>query len=319
MSRRTIQLIRWGVFLLAGTFLYLRLAGGTGGADLASAWALLGENEGALVIGGVMLLMLVNWGLESRKWRILVRQVEALSVGRAFAATIAGTSIGLITPNRVGEFVGRVLFLAPEHRVAASFATAVGSIAQFVTTVVLGLAGLMAMALRSGGEEAVPYAFGWIGLCGLVAAGTLLLYFNPDLLRAVLARVPVVRRWERHAGVLERFGPVLLLRVLGLSAARYAVFTLQFALLLGLLAGIGPGQSLPVIPAVFLLSTLIPTVMLTELGVRGSVAVALLAAGPPSDQGVFIASLVLWVVNLAIPAVAGSLLLLVAKIRTTAS
>ncbi|MBK7946332.1 MAG: flippase-like domain-containing protein [Flavobacteriales bacterium] len=110
MSRRTLLLLRWGVFLLACLFLYVRLSRQQGDLDSAAMFQALREPRTLLVIAVACVLMLLNWGLESRKWRILVSDVERISRWRAFMATLAGTPIGLITPNRVGEFVGRVLF-----------------------------------------------------------------------------------------------------------------------------------------------------------------------------------------------------------------
>ena len=251
------------------------------------------------------------------KWRMLVRGIEPVSFAEAFKATIAGTSIGMITPNRVGEFVGRVLFLAPENRIPASFATAVGSIAQFVTTLVFGTLGLIALILTAQEDGVGSQSVAWIALCAVVALCTLLLYFNPDLLRAVVARLPVVRKWEQHAAVLESFRSRLLLTVLLLSALRYVVFTVQFIIILEGLADVGINDSLMAIPVAFLFSTLIPTVMLTELGVRGSVAIALISPGLSHDKSVFLASTTLWLINIALPALAGSIILLVARIRST--
>lgn len=317
MSRRTILFIRLGVFLFACGFLYVRLAKQ---GDLRGFAEVFQGRDPAMLLGplGVLLsLMFVNWGLESLKWRMLVRGIEPVSFGEAFKATIAGTSIGMITPNRVGEFVGRVLFLAPENRIPASFATAVGSIAQFVITLVFGTLGLITLIMTAQADGAAPQSVAWIALCAVVAFSTVLLYFNPDLLRAVVARLPVVRKWERHAAVLEGFRSRLLLIVLLFSALRYLVFTVQFAIILQVLAGVGINDSLMAIPVAFLFSTLIPTVMLTELGVRGSVAVALISPELAYDKGVFLASTMLWLVNIALPALAGSIILLVARIRST--
>lgn len=315
MTRRTLLLLRWGVFVLAAAFLYVRLSrhGDSGALGLL----LEARETGTLLATSavVLLLMVVNWGLESRKWRLLVSGLEPISRMRAFLATIAGTSIGLITPNRVGEFAGRVLFLAPENRIGGAFATAVGSIAQFVVTVVFGTLGLIVLTAQAGPDYTDPSILAWIALCAVVAGGALLLYFSPELLHAIVARIPVIRRWERHAAVLDRFDGRMLVRVLGISMGRYAVFTVQFVILLRIVAAIQPSESLAAIPVAFLVATLIPTVMLTELGVRGSVAVAVISPDTVSDRGVFLASTALWLVNIALPAMAGAVLLLVARIR----
>lgn len=311
MSRRTLFFVRWGVFVLAFGFLYARLSEGPGwGAFSAVDRRDLFRSS----VAAALVLMLINWGLESRKWRLLVRGLEPVTIARSFIATIAGTAIGIITPNRVGEFAGRVLFLAPEHRIAGAFATVVGSIAQFVVTVALGMLGLIALTLSAAPDAGDPMVSAWIGLCALVAAASLLLYFNPQLLRAAVARMPVLRRWEREASVLDRFSMPELRAVLLLSLARYGVFTAQFALLLQACAGLPPDESLAAIPVAFLIGTLIPTVMVTELGVRGSVALALFASSA-NDGGIVLATTLLWLVNIALPAMAGALIMLVARIR----
>jgi len=315
VSRRTILIIRWTVFLLASGFLYLRLS--THGDAQGFAEVLSDRDQALLLVtlSGVLVLTLLNWGLEATKWRLLMRDVERITFGKAFVATIAGTSIGMITPNRVGEFVGRVLFLAPENRIPASFATAVGSIAQFVVTVVMGTFGLIALIVTARSEAFDPLGVAWITLCVLVAVASLLLYFNPDLLHRVIARIPFIRRWEQHAASLDRMSIDVLFRVLLFSALRYVVFAIQFMIILVVMADVALLDSLFAIPVAFLFSTLIPTVMLTELGVRGSIAVALISPQLAQDKGVFLASTALWVINIALPALVGSLILLMARIR----
>ncbi|HRH70989.1 MAG TPA: lysylphosphatidylglycerol synthase domain-containing protein [Flavobacteriales bacterium] len=309
--------LRWGVFLVACGFLYLRLVRHADPVGFAEVLRSRDRFQLGWVAVVVSCLMFVNWGLEALKWKLLVRDLERLSFGRAFIATIAGTSIGMITPNRVGEFAGRVLFLAPEKRIAGAFATGVGSIAQFVITIVMGTCGLVAMFFTSAPDRVDPQVVALVALCAVVACCSLLLYFDPGLLRAVVARVPVVRKWSRHAGILERFRSTLLLSVLLLSVLRYVVFTVQFALLLNAFAGVSFGDAFITVPVAFLVSTLVPTVMLTELGVRGSVAVAFISPQVGMDKGVFISSTAIWLVNVALPAMAGGLILLVARIRST--
>lgn len=264
---------------------------------------------------GQFFLMCLNWSIEALKWRLLMQGIERIGTIQAFVATLAGTSIGLITPNRIGEFVGRVLFLKPENRIAGSFASAVGSIAQFIVTLVLGMAGVVAVTLQGNRQGLSWISAAGVGACTLVATASLVLYYNPGLLRTVAARLPIIRRWERHAGVLEHFGTDILTQVLLMSAARYLIFTVQFVWLLHEIAGVPWQVGLAAVPAAFLVGTLIPTVMVTELGIRGSVAVAIISPGGAADQGVFTASALLWLINLAAPAMAGAFIMLTARIR----
>jgi hypothetical protein len=265
----------------------------------------------------VLVLMVANWALEAWKWKALMARVEDVTFALAFKAVIAGTAIGLITPNRVGEFAGRVLFLAPEHRVSGSFATSLGSISQFVVTLICGSIALLfdPFTIITGAGHQVIIGLMWTMLA--VSLVALAFYFNTRLLRSVFMALPFLRRYGPAADVLDRFTIRDLTGTLLLSALRYGVFTVQFILLLAVRTDLPSARLAFGVPVVYLITTLVPTVMLTELGVRGSVAVAVLANGEGDAALVFLSTLLLWAINLALPAIVGSVLLLVARIRTS--
>lgn len=318
MSRRTLLIIRWGIFLAAAAFLYQRLRGDQG---TASGWA--GVMRAMAEVGAwfwptVVLLTLVNWGLEAIKWRWLVAPLQRMGFQRAFAATLAGTAIGLVTPNRTGEFVGRVLFLDPSNRWQGGFATVLGSISQFVATVVMGVLALLLRGLWAPGMiELAPWLATVLTVLSMTVGGAaLLLFLRPVLLRQFVGAMPVLRRLHEASHILEQYTTAGLLAILALSMARYLVFWLQYVLFLVLLADIGWGDALIAVPLIFLAVTLVPTMMLTEMGVRGSVAVALLAPVGGLATPVLLASFGVWAANLALPAAAGALIMLVARIRT---
>lgn len=312
-------MLRWGIFLLACAFLYTQLSAAKGRLALDALRHLQAEGTAPIVLAITLVLMAVNWGIESLKWRWVIAPVQRVGPWRALRATVAGTSIGLVTPNRTGEFLGRVLFLAPANRVQGSFATALGSIAQFVVTLVIGTLGLLCLAVL---QRPFPWASGWITvalvtLTTLVSCGALLLYLYPGLLRQLLLLAPFLRRLERSSTVLNGYARHELLMVIGLSLLRYIVFAGQYVLLLEAFgSGMDLTDGLLAVPVVYLLSSLVPTVMLTELGVRGSAAIALLAPLGASEGPVLLATTVLWSVNVVLPALAGSVVLLVAHIRT---
>ncbi|HEX3769166.1 MAG TPA: hypothetical protein VHT72_12360, partial [Puia sp.] len=56
-------------------------------------------------------LMVINWSLETAKWKIALMPIQTVSFFRALKAILAGTCIASFTPNRVGEYLGRMLFV----------------------------------------------------------------------------------------------------------------------------------------------------------------------------------------------------------------
>jgi hypothetical protein len=263
-----------------------------------------------MVWAALLAMVALNWGIEAAKWRWMVAPVERLGYGRALSATLAGTTTGLLTPNRTGEPVGRVLFLAPENRWQGGFATVLGSIAQFTTTVVLGAAAFLWWHAPDASLAGIAASV--LSIVG--AAIALVFFFRPRLIGGVLVRLPGSRRWGGASAMLGAYTFSQLFAVLLVSMARYAVFAVQYMLLLNALAGLSWADAARAVPVIYLFTTLVPTMLLSELGVRGSVAVALLAplGGPPAL--VLLASFGVWAANIALPAAVGALVLLVARI-----
>jgi hypothetical protein len=261
-------------------------------------------------IGAVFLLMLVNWGIEAVKWKRLMAAVERITFVRAFKATLAGAGVSLLTPNRTGEFVGRVLFLRPENRIDGSALTVLGSVSQLLVTFVSGTIGLVvfnrAHPLRIGNSAFTAEVLLTIGLLASIILSAL--FISPRLIRRV---------FDRHFQVLDRQSRGMLIGTMLLSALRYMVFAAQFLILLSVFEfQIPRSDVLSAIPVIFLITTLVPTMMLTELGVRSGATVLVLApiGGDASDGA--LASGALWAINVLLPAAIGSVVLLLARIRT---
>ncbi|WP_374166426.1 hypothetical protein [Arcticibacter sp. MXS-1] len=66
------------------------------------------------VLGIIFLLMLVNWILEAMKWKFLVKRIETISLWKAVESVFCGLTWAIFTPNRIGEYGGRVFFFRPE-------------------------------------------------------------------------------------------------------------------------------------------------------------------------------------------------------------
>src|ERR1700681_351524 len=79
-------------------------------------------------------LMLINWALETYKWQIALQPVQPIGFFRAFKAILAGTCIAAFTPNRVGEYLGRMLFVDPGNKILSVTPTILCSISQMLIT-----------------------------------------------------------------------------------------------------------------------------------------------------------------------------------------
>lgn len=265
----------------------------------------------------VAFLMLVNWGLEARKWQVLIMHIQKMRFLRAFRAIFSGQAMGFITPNRVGEYAGRIVYLDEGNRLRGIALSAVGSLAQTIVTFVMGIIGLVYMYKTIVSE--LPQMQGlqtfWLmGLTYVLIAVTVLLilfYYNLSWVTKVFERIPFVAKYSFFIQKLEDLHNRELTRILNLSLARYVIFILQYLLLLQVFdVDIVWWQAASLVCVQFLVMAIVPSITLAELGLRGQVSIALLGLLSANKLGIIATSAVIFLINLIIPALAGSLLIL---------
>jgi len=88
-------------------------------------------------------MVIVNWGIEARKWQLLMMPVQVMSFIHAFKSVLCGVTLSLNTPNRIGEYAGRVLFVEEGKRLTAVSLSIAGGIAQLIITVMAGCFGII--------------------------------------------------------------------------------------------------------------------------------------------------------------------------------
>lgn len=321
--RKTLNyLIRAAIILVTYGFIYRQVLHQKKPQEILHAIDnILVQRETWLMLGLLVLLMFVNWGLESYKWQLLIGKIEKVSFFKAYKAVLTGVSISLFTPNRTGDYLGRVFILDKGSHVDGILVTIVGSIAQFMVTLCIGL-----FCLLSFFDQYLAVSFrlhhyllaGLILLVPVIVFFLLLFYFKIGLLADIIGRY-FPGKWEkiaRHIGVFGRFSSMELLWVLLISLARYVIFSSQFLILLRISgAAVPPAQGFILIPVIFLVMAIVPSIALADLGIRGSVSLYILglyfttfASGVPVPEiAILAASTALWLINLILPAILGTL------------
>lgn len=264
----------------------------------------------------IIILMFLNWSLESFKWKILVDKIQKFSFFNAFKAIVSGITIGIFTPNRIGEIGGRVIFIDKGKRTFGVIASGVGSLAQLLTTITNGIIGL-ALLLVLYPEKIRPNPL-FKGISSIILFilyfSLIWSYFNFYKIKPILFRFSFFRNRADQLHFFSELKAISLLRVLLLSFLRYFVFTGQFFLLLGLFdIHLNFVQAYISISLIYLASSLIPTSALIELGIRGSLAIFFLGFFTENILGIVLSTSLLWIINLAIPAIIGSVFLLKKK------
>lgn len=252
-------------------------------------------------------LMVLNWSVEALKWKRLMLSLEKIGFLMAFKGVLAGLSTGILTPNRLGNFIGRTLMLTPEKRMKAALLTILANLAQFIVTVFFGCFGLSFIGLSFFESSTVLLLI--LGAVFLIFA--LAFYLKPSRVNRRPFNFFFGSNIEEGIEFISNASNSLKLAVLGLSTLRYFIFVIQYGLLL---IAFNQLHFWPVLLAhisvVYLLMTLIPSLFFGKLFVREAAALLVLSHLAIPDAVIILSGFLLWFINIALPSLAGAVFLM---------
>ncbi len=301
-------LVKLAVVALAGRYIYLQIFAVSGMDNIAPLFnQILSHPLFAALITSVVLLMFVNWTIEIIKWKLLAATVEPLTFWQAAKGVLCGVTFSIITPNRIGEFAGRIADRNQKGKLMAL--NVVSSFSQLIVTLLMGLMGCI--FLIAGKQISVFVRADIVVLAiAIISLAMIWIYFNIASSASLLGGFggARVQRWLQ---VYKQVDGRTKLIVMALSALRYVAFTVSFVLVLVLCSVKLPMISMYMaIAVVYVVMAVVPTSALSEIGLRGSVSVYVFSLLAAPALAVFVSAFVIWIINLALPATAGAILLL---------
>src|SRR6185503_17023608 len=267
----------------------------------------------------VFILMFVNWSLEALKWKISVQNVQPVSFFRSLKAIFSGVSFSITTPNRVGEYFGRMLYMDEGKRLKIISLTILGSLSQLLITVFFGLSGLLILEVDID-KLNLPSWLQWVKNIGMVggAIGFVFLtvfYFRIGWLVKWIEKIPAIKKYIWLINELEKANTTLLMRLLSISMLRYFVFTTQYFLLFRFFGvDINWWEGFWAIAIVFFIMAIIPSIELFEVVGKTFVTQEIFAIFTANTLAIGFVTTTIWFINLVVPAAIGSLLILGIKL-----
>lgn len=250
----------------------------------------------------VLLMVLLNWGIESRKWQLIISRLQPMSFRIAVKSVLAGVLAGQVGGNRMLELGGRMVTIEKDKLGRALALSALSSIPQIVVTFLAGLASLILVPPK------VNIDF---------------ISFNPDIrwLAAVISTLIVVSLlaisffpaswWNRIKQfkydlrkLIETFAWQEITHLIWLSCARFLVYTAQFGIMLWLCAEVPFwGPQLIALWLVFFFQLMSKSIPMIDFAIRGNLALFILGPHCGNEIGLIFATYALWVINLIIPSI----------------
>ena len=288
--------------------------------DLEHSWEQLKFSflgTGASSLSFIIILMLGNWGIEAMKWKLAIDKIQPISFIKSLKAIFSGVSFSVTTPNRVGEYFGRVLYMKEGNRLKAISLTIVCSISQLLVTLWMGLIGLLVLKKQIEASQMITSLWLELLITGVAITCVLLtlFYFRLSWMVKWIDRLPGSSRFSWLINAIEDFNATLLLKLLSLSIVRFSIFCIQYYLMFRLFGvEVLWWQGFWALSISFLILAVIPSIALADLGLRGEVTIKLFGLFSSNVLAITVSTAAMWFINLVLPAIVGSLLILSIKI-----
>ena len=189
-SKKIGFLIKLFIILLTFWFLYRKVFVDQTFNNLWYWFIDILKSKSPFPLFAVLLLMILNWLVESVKWKYLISKLETVSIWLSIKAIFLGVTVSVFTPNRVGEFGGRIFCLKKADHIKAVLCTMLGNLSQLLATVLFGSLALCYYLFVYDDLFGLDYStFRWL----LITLNVLLLLSTIYVLKSYVAFVVQIR------------------------------------------------------------------------------------------------------------------------------
>jgi len=289
------------VFALAIYFLYHNTVNYPNLNDL---WNLYLSIQVQVALVAVFLLQFLNWGVEAFKFKALLQAPEKPKIKLIIKAIYIGNFTALLTPERIGNFVGRFWVLKSIKK-DTIVSTIMGNYVQFCITIIIAFVSLILLSQHTQIPYHIPNV-NFITLVYFIFSMILIISFVHLKWVTVLSRIAYLNSWCQSINKLAQLTNRKKCQVFGLSFLRYMIFVLQFYIMSKAFGLLLDFYSIFIIVGVmFGVVTLIPSLVPGNLGTKEAFLMILLGSGTMGIKFSII-SFSIWTINVGFSALMGA-------------
>ncbi|MGO3181615.1 MAG: hypothetical protein ACTIJ9_02170 [Aequorivita sp.] len=256
-----------------------------------------------------LLFATANWFFEIRKWQTLVSSFERIDFKTAMKQSLASLTVSLATPNRIGEYGAKTLFFESQNRKKVLLLNFYSGAIQMLVTSVFGVIGLFYLIQK------FNIAFSYKSLLIIVLIAMLVFtigYFlkEKEFLLKGFSIAKAIRFFKKTSLSIK-------LKTTAFSIVRYAIFSsLFFGLLLFFGANIAVSEAYFLIFAMYFLVSILPSLFIFDVVIRGGVAVWLFSFAGVPELVVLSTVFAMWFLNFVLPSLLGSIYVVTHQLTT---
>jgi hypothetical protein len=240
-----------------------------------------------------IILIFFNWFFEYLKWNLILNFINTETPNSIkIKSFFAGIFAGFVTPNLLGNFIGRMFYFKRMYRSTIILFSLLANASQFLSSMLFGCISLL--ILKFPFVDFQEYRFFIQILFSIFLLIILFYYFNfekkyPNYFNKKKWFILFVNRIKKIN--------YLRLKFLIYSLLRHFVFSFQYVLIL---CSFGIDFSFEIVLLVwnvYFWTTLIPSVWFGKILIRESVAIWLFTTYSYSGEIVILSSILLWLMN----------------------
>ena len=282
-----LLIIKLLIVSIALFYIYQQLQG-----DKKVNWNVISSYLSLQSIGILLLFSTINWTLEIFKWKHLVSSFKEITFLESANQSLGSLTASIFTPNRIGEYGAKVLYFSKENSKQIVLLNFIGNSSQMLVTTFFGVIGVQLIGLNF-------QVSNWV-IFGFIIAAFLFIFLFKNVEIYGFSIQKLIQKITSFPLVFHR-------KNLLLSVLRYLIFSCQFfLLLLTFEIEIALEIAFGTIFTMYLLASIVPSIHLMDVAIKGSVAVYLFSLlGVESWKIIAITSL-MWLYNLVLPVLVGS-------------
>ncbi len=305
--------IKIGLFVILGWLLYYQLFIEHNLYDLQSQFQQSIRIQGNWIFAAIAILLVpVNWLLESIKWRSLVTNFQRFRLRDAVFSVLSGISMAIITPSRIGEYGGRLVGIESANKPKALLANLISSLSQNIINIGVGLC-MSLLFLRQYMEIDKVVFLSLLFVSLAIISILTIAYFRIDLIGGLLAYLPqhkIIRKVRSSISSFSKLDSIFLIKILAISFFRYSVYVSQYVLLIYFFGVTDQIWTATMgVCTIFFLQSNLPLPPILSVLARGEMAIFLWSIFTSNVIGIIAATFSLWLINLVIPAILGAMVI----------
>ena len=258
-----------------------------------------------LAIAALMFLTFSNRFVEILKWQSLSSLIKPVSVGQAAKQVLSALTLGIFTPNGIGEYAGKALYFEKKDAPRVIFLNMVCNGVQVIYAIVFGLIGL---TILNQFHEIIPNTYLYIVYAVIAVVFTLLFSIRNFAIKGYSIQTIL--------NLLNEIPKKKHRKNLFLALLRYASFTHQYVILYYLFGvDIPYFELLCAVSAIYLMASSLPNFQFLEFAVKGSIAMFIFTALDVNQWVVALVATLIWLLNIVLPISIGSYFVLTFKVK----